>query len=267
MGGWVGGGGGGEGCTRALVYRVLKRGAHTHTHTHNKTYTQVGKHDPKIVAASGLIRRGAAPSPRRETVEEEAARIYRRDVERRQSVTPKGNIQNLVVMIRWAGHQGRPLPSKSDIETIFNNNGRMSRVPLPNLPPSPPPLPYSSSRKENFLTRSPLSLVTRTQYARPKRRHTYTHTHMHLHLSSAPLHLNTCTHAHTRARTHQTRTHTQAYIHRIHTDTHTRTDTDTDTYTHKHTRTHNTNAPAHTHTHTHTHSAVSYTHLTLPTIA
>ena len=60
-------------------------------------------------------------------------------------------------------------------------------------------------------------------------------------------------HARTHARTHHTRARTQ-------------TDRQTDRHTHTHTRA-RTHARTHTHMFTHTHTPVSYTHLTLPTMA
>lgn len=40
---------------------------------------------------------------------------------RRQA--PSGSIRNLVVMVRFAGHATRPLPTKEQLEVLFNNNG------------------------------------------------------------------------------------------------------------------------------------------------
>ena len=49
---------------------------------------------------------------------------HQRTTERRASAL-RGNVRNLVVMIRWGDHSTRVLPTKEMIDVVMNNNGRM----------------------------------------------------------------------------------------------------------------------------------------------
>lgn len=82
---------------------------------------EVGKADPR---ALGLTRRILpAPAVRAQSRLTGASPLIGEAATPPEAVLPVGNVKNMVIMIRFSDHVGRPLPSSADIDTLFNAVG------------------------------------------------------------------------------------------------------------------------------------------------
>lgn len=85
---------------------------------------EVGKVDP---AAVGLQKRALPTHRGRGPPDDKASKRQhgkqRRTTTRARRQSPSGSIRNLVVMVRFADHTTRPLPTKEQLAVLFNNNG------------------------------------------------------------------------------------------------------------------------------------------------
>lgn len=76
---------------------------------------KVGKANPKALGLQKKLKPSAA-------VQAENSKRVASDTEQ-QRIAPSGTIKNLVVMIRFANHSGRTLPTTSDVDVLFNQAG------------------------------------------------------------------------------------------------------------------------------------------------
>lgn len=78
-----------------------------------------GTGDPKTAGLQPRI----MPAPEQLARYRSARQITDKTADTINRVPPLGNVTNMVIMIRFADHSGRPLPGNSDITTLFNAVG------------------------------------------------------------------------------------------------------------------------------------------------